>query len=444
MANDSRRRLLTPGRLIALLASLLLLSILAAGIAWYRDESSSQTELAKLRAAGFPTTGRELNAFYVVPKGVPDASLMWVLALDGLTAARLQGRYSNLPVVGTGTAPIPSPGEPWEQLDDARQFLVDIDTEVQRIRQAVAIGGQVRFPVDFSLGLNANLNNTQRSREAARLLTLDAHVSAHDKKHEQALEDVRAIFTLSDALRGEPTIISQLVRMAIHGIGCNTAAQLMPYCPWTDAQLEELQKLIQSARFKEEMVRAIIGERALCLTALDEMPLGPIRLTNVREALRVFDISITACGEPWREVIARQRALSAELVAAVGAGFIERVRRPVRMILPALEPGAIAGARAHARQNAAVAALAVRRFQQRYQRLPETLAEVEGLIPKSSADETGPLIDPLDGQSLRYKVKEKRYVIYSVGDDGADDGGDVPREDGTSGQPRDVGVAIKR
>ena len=49
------------------------------------------------------------------------------------------------------------------------------------------------------------------------------------------------------------------------------------------------------------------------------------------------------------------------------------------------------------------------------------------------------LIDPFDGQPLRYSVVEDGVVIYSIGTDGRDDGGDVVRREGT---PNDTGFRL--
>jgi hypothetical protein len=62
-------------------------------------------------------------------------------------------------------------------------------------------------------------------------------------------------------------------------------------------------------------------------------------------------------------------------------------------------------------------ALAVERFRLAHGRLPESLGElVPEFLPVVPAD-------PFDGQPLRYRVLSKGYMVYSVGDDGHDDGG---------------------
>jgi hypothetical protein len=50
--------------------------------------------------------------------------------------------------------------------------------------------------------------------------------------------------------------------------------------------------------------------------------------------------------------------------------------------------------------------------------------------------------DPFDGQPLRLKKLDDGLVIYSVGPDLADDGGEVRADQQVGGQPKDVGVRL--
>ena len=67
-----------------------------------------------------------------------------------------------------------------------------------------------------------------------------------------------------------------------------------------------------------------------------------------------------------------------------------------------------------------VTALALKRYQLRLQRLPEKLDE---LVPEFLAAVP---VDPMDAQPLRYRRESgSEFVLYSVGEDGKDDGGKV-------------------
>jgi hypothetical protein len=64
-------------------------------------------------------------------------------------------------------------------------------------------------------------------------------------------------------------------------------------------------------------------------------------------------------------------------------------------------------------------AIALKRFQLKHGKLPETLGE---LVPEFSRSVP---IDPYDGKPLRYHPNaDGTYLLYSIGEDGKDDGGD--------------------
>ena len=62
-------------------------------------------------------------------------------------------------------------------------------------------------------------------------------------------------------------------------------------------------------------------------------------------------------------------------------------------------------------------ALALERYRLVQGKLPQALDE---LVP-THLDAVP--VDPLDGQALRYKLLTQGYVVYSIGEDGIDDGG---------------------
>jgi hypothetical protein len=66
---------------------------------------------------------------------------------------------------------------------------------------------------------------------------------------------------------------------------------------------------------------------------------------------------------------------------------------------------------------------AVERYRLLHGRPPESLAQ---LVPDLVANIPR---DPFDGQPLRYRADPDRYLVYSVGEDRRDDGGD-PGENG--------------
>jgi hypothetical protein len=81
----------------------------------------------------------------------------------------------------------------------------------------------------------------------------------------------------------------------------------------------------------------------------------------------------------------------------------------------------------------ALVALATERYRMRYSHWPDTL---DALVPEF-LDE--PPVDPFDEKPLRYLRDEEGVIVYSVGEDGVDDGGEVRRQSGSRIAAPDVG-----
>ncbi|HUJ11013.1 MAG TPA: hypothetical protein VL171_13395 [Verrucomicrobiae bacterium] len=69
-----------------------------------------------------------------------------------------------------------------------------------------------------------------------------------------------------------------------------------------------------------------------------------------------------------------------------------------------------------------IGALAVEAYKLRHDKLPDTLTE---FVP---AYLIAIPLDPFTGQPLRYKKLPKGYLVYSIGDDAKDNGGDAKKD----------------
>jgi len=79
-------------------------------------------------------------------------------------------------------------------------------------------------------------------------------------------------------------------------------------------------------------------------------------------------------------------------------------------------------------RNAAITAIALKRYELRHHQLPATLAELTPDLLKAVP------IDCMDGQPLRYRRNaDGTFLLYSVGENGKDDGGDPSLEQGVTG-----------
>ncbi len=427
-----------------LLLRLLFAMIVAfAAVAAYVLLSPSQLDqqIAELRSRGLPTNAAELNAYYAVPSDVADTTQLWTAATTAIRNARIDQRAKALPVVGTGPTPIPDPGQEWTKLAESQAFLEELDDEMRLVRKAAEARGMARYPIDFRNGFDTLLSDTQETRTLARLLTLSAHVNAHEGKINEVLNDVAGIFAVSDSVRGEPLLISQLVRMAIHAIGCELAADMLPLCHWTDAELATLQLAIARADFRAEMLRAIHGERAICLHTLDTtFAFFLLRVTNKSKALEFFGDATEGLDSSWQEATRQCENLDKEMKVISGGGISRLRYMSVMWLTPGLRQAVNAGTRAEARQNCMITMIAVYRYRLQHGNLQASLAELKKFIPGDDAAKNQRPTDPFDGQPLRFKSDSSQVTIYSIGDNRVDDGGVISSEKPHEG---DLGYSVQ-
>ena len=443
MAEETTRS--RPRRKILLIAIAVLIFIISVAAGLYGLSSSSRLnqQLADLRSRGLPTTGSELNAYYAVPSDVDDSTEQWATAINAIRIANIGSRVKSIPIVGEGPTPVPSPGQEWAELEASRSFLKEMDHEVQRIMLAADAGGMARYPIDFTAGYNTVLLAQQETRTIARLMSLSAHVHAHDGQNPQTLKDVSAIFTLSESLRGDPVVLSQLLRIANHAIGFELVADMLPHCNWSDTELKNLQITIGRANFRSEMRNAFHGELALCLDAIDRFPYPQSMFSsaNKSKAIELFTESTEGLETSWTEAIKRHQKVDAEL-NSMSANTVSRLMHiGWYQNLTALHQAINSGIRAEARQNCAIAMIAAYRFRLQHGKLPTSLAELRDLIPDEGPSKSTCLIDPFDGQPLRFTANSDSVIIYSIGENKVDDGGDVDNEFPQDG---DFGYSISR
>ncbi|TWU12234.1 hypothetical protein CA54_10570 [Symmachiella macrocystis] len=437
----------TPAKLLIFVAGVLLIGTFAIiGFLWYSSHARLKADLADLRAAGSPTNAAELADFYKVPVGVSDTTGVWVEVIDHVTATSQDQMdiMMELPVVGEGPTPIPPPGTEWAQLDAVEELLAKFEPELQAARAEVGINGQVRFPIDFSQGIRTLLPYTQETRQVARLLLLDAQVAAHRGDDARALQDLRAIFALSDTLRGEPVLISQLVRGAIHAIGCEAITELMPHCDWSDDDLAALQSSVRAANFREEVARAMHGERALYLTELNRMRLGPLRVRNMHTAIELFKYSDEVFDGSWTEMFQKGDEFKKKLrERRNGTSLLLPLDTAALQLVPAIESAIQYTASLTARQRFVNAGIAASRYRLQQEQFPDSLSDLNEELLGAPLQSSEELIDPFDENPLRYRQEETQIIIYSVGSDGIDNGGDCVSKAGTP-NPLDLGIVLPK
>lgn len=344
----------------------------------------------------------------------------------------------------------------------------------------------LRVTLDYGEGFTLLLPHLATFKAACQALCQAAVYDLHQGNLDAALENLHAVARLTDTLENEPLFIDQLVRIAIAAIARGTIWEALQADGWTDAQLALLQSDWARLQFTPTMVQALCMERAMSRSYFPGE--ANFSRQSIREALGWSGsglggtrggTSFTGSGvDAWIDAFGRMiepliLAARIELWRHVWAPmdqrfFLEGTQEIIDFgrdglahhnlrLLPDLEErgtnllgkplllqrfqenpglsrrylwttlltGANAkalgkGAQADAWNQVIVVAIALKRFQLKYGRWPEKLA---ALVPEFLPEVP---IDWMDGKPLRYRLNpDGAYLLYSVGEDGVDDGGNA-------------------
>ena len=410
-----------------LLAALVIL-VGGYGLLRWKLKSQLQRRMDAIRAAGYPITCAELDKWYSIPNDVENAA---EVILDATLHYAAPDKPELMPVVGQ--AELPGRTEPLSE--ETRQLIGQYLAQNKRALELLGKAASIehsRYPIDLSAGFAARVPYLREIRDVARLLLLDAIWHAQNNEGDKAVEAVVSIFGVARTLAKEPLIISQLLRGTCESIGVAAIERVVNRMELGDEQLARLSEAFAQGEDESGLLRGFAGERCAVFEVLKDpggvnpqffgasRPMGLLygayRTTGLgeREAtiyLDLMDGLFDALRLPEHERIKAAETIDAELQDA------PRIYVMLRMLMPAHSGIFQVSLRNIARLRIVTVGLEIERYRLANGKLPEKLAELVpaylDAVPK----------DPFDGQELRYKRLEKGYVVYSIGQDGSDDGG---------------------
>jgi hypothetical protein len=100
-------------------------------------------------------------------------------------------------------------------------------------------------------------------RMASQWLMGAAICHLHEGRHEDALKDLEALAAMARVNREDYFLVSQMIRVAITGLGVAATWEALAADGWTDAQLERLQKAWEAVSLIEALEKGIVGGRAV-------------------------------------------------------------------------------------------------------------------------------------------------------------------------------------
>ena len=399
--------------------------------------SKLNARIDAIRAAGYPVTWAELDKWYTIPEGAENAA---DTIMDAFSYYVEPHDTKLLPI---GRARLPARTEPLAEETKAfvAQYLADNEEAIELLH-AGAVIENCRYPVDLSAGHEALFPYLSHMKESVRLLNVEA-ISHADSDPRLSARSVISSFGLTRSLDKEPTLVSQLARIACQDLTVSTLEHLINRTDFTDEQLRELSQAIVDAQAPSALPQSFVGERCMALATLKMPPaqlthdlsimsgrspksgldahLSTLVITLHRFAgltdrsaiiyLDLMDDFVKATQLPFDRHRRAIEAIDARRRVASGTDFL------LGHVMPPIATVDTINMTGIAYLHTAQAALAIQRYRLVAGKIPDMLAD---LVPTYLNAVPS---DPFDGKDLRYEKLGIGFVVYSVGQDLRDDGG---------------------
>ena len=306
-----------------------------------------------------------------------------------------------------------------------------------------------RYPVDLKAGYSALMPHLPLLKGHVQRLGICAEMAAESGESHLAVQCLMDQLRLARTLRQEPEIISFLVKNACENFATTTAERVFHHLPLNSAELSEIQTAFGEEAAAQTYELAVVGELCVGLDAINQSSRNFLRLLamiddaatqtgkvnvgawlchvtglkkrDTRVMLNFYDQSIKiARMTPAKRRIEAER-LNQDLKQELAARYL-----PIaRMLLPGLTKIDARATRQYAVMRCAEVACAVERW--RLDHAGALPASLDVLVPQYL---TAVLEDPMDGKTLKFRPRPGGFVVYSIGEDGTDDGGTEPRPGG--------------
>jgi hypothetical protein len=408
------------------LAILVAIALIANGFMAWQTERRLQAKIAAIRAAGDPASIADL-----APAPIPDsenaAAILERIGPRLNAFSKEYGQFYDSPL-GKQYDETRKRGAPAtsEQIDAIRAIL-DNYRDIDSGLAAAAARKDYKSIADFSLDYNEFLdellnNRIVKFRTAARFINWRMEVLIADGQRERAAKLGIEVLQLARLCDKEPTVVSILVAIAVRGIAANSLYDVLAAGTVSPELHEVLEQELAKHEDPQRMVRALKSERALVSDGFKAIPsVGPqppewirpmLGWTVTRNWIGVLDFcdaQIALVDGPDAE---SHKILMRQISPQGPSGY----GTLADLLIPATQATYNADLRIRAVLRALRIYIALRQFAEKNGR------EATGLEELSLPEEA--TIDPYSGEPLLLKHTEEGWVIYSVMENGVDDGGD--------------------
>ena len=337
------------------------------------------------------------------------------------------------------------------------------DDALQQLRDLLKDPALDAGPPTNLLGLlRTSRVNFVALRIAAQWLAAISVSDLHEGRVEEALQNLESEAALARLYRDEYSLVAQMIRIAIANLGLSATWEALQAPGWTEPQLARLQRAWEPVDLLEALEKGYLGTRAVGADLRDGLrgpqsrqvwaavlPAGSgsgsarapferalrdgvllpaYKLTSMdRDELFYLQTMqhyieaarLLKAHRSWKETKPKLDGIAAQANRTLSSPA-SRVRYLISaMAIPNYAKADQTAVHAETERQMTIAAIALERYRLAHGQWPERL---ENLVPEFLSVLP---YDPMSGQPLHYRLKpQDGFVLYSVGDDGSDDGGD--------------------
>jgi hypothetical protein len=394
-------------------------AFLAAGVVAlvFYSRYSYSGRISGIRAAGDPVSIADL-----APKPVPakdNAAIYLNAAAAPLDAfAKEQYRFTQSPEgkayqAATERGELASP----EQIAAMRAILdkySDVDAKLDQAAACDAYASRLDYSLPPDQLLVAAMDSWTDARSVGRFITWQMEVAIAEGRTDDAVTLGIRLLTLARMYGAEPTVSASLVVMAIYGGATPRVYESLASGEISIALHQRLDDELARGIKSLESDAALKSERAYNIDALKSqfgvlgsLPIGWPPRSQQADTLDFYDRMLPAMQMSWHD----QRNQPGGSIFAATQGSVTTGS----MLLPAVHAWFEAKNRTIAMLRSLQIYNAIQEFAITNSREANSIIELA--LPAAAT------VDPFSGKPLVMKKTDDGWLVYSVGRDGVDDGG---------------------
>jgi hypothetical protein len=416
------------------LAFVVLLLTALAVLLWSLPNSSSkiQARIDALKNAGYPITAQDLDKMY---PPLPDAQNSVVIYQKAfLHYLSLPEDATNWPIVSASIFPLPAQPLPRDVKQGIADYVNQNENTLALLHQAAGIE-KGYYETGFKNGFPTSVQPPfVQIRQNAQLLALAVILRAEDRQPGPATTLLLDSFGLLRSLEHDPQLVSQMISDSILRLNCSSLELALNKISLSDDQLRSLAAAFHEVESSDGLKQSLIYDRCWGIWLRDLITANPFNRPNEPLRGKLGDLYSRVRYYRESDFIFYLDTME-EYIAAVDMPYPKKLKVGKQLATKAKESDEskrafgillvtpwdeyfVHDAKTHAQLLLSETALAIERYRLAHQdQLP---AMLQDLVP---AYLQAVPADPFDGKPLRYNRLPKGYLLYSIGEDGVDNGG---------------------